>query len=358
MTEAAGTPDGHVEEDVMSVVVPTLREADNLRGLIKAVAEVLDPIGAWEMIVVDSDSRDGSVEIVEGLSYVHPVRIVVREGGGDLSAAVLRGLREARGSVAAVMDADGAHAPSALPRLFAEARTRGMAMGVRAMEPGTSKVRRVAAVLARLPALPLADCPDPLSGFFAVRLADVAWDRLRPSGFKIALEILVRSGLSPASVPHAYAARAAGESKMDAMVVAQYLVQLAHLHAVRLGLAGKVVGNLAVGATGLAVDVAAFLLFASVIDHIQARLLAFVCAASWNWALNATLVFEGDRSACEWGRYLAAAGAGGGVSLGTYALLSETLCPDPALRVAHLLVGVFCGWAANFELSRRWVFAH
>jgi hypothetical protein len=55
---------------------------------------------------------------------------------------------------------------------------------------------------------------DPMSGFFAVRLGAVPLPTLRPTGYKILLEIVARSRLSRVrSVPYVFQPRAAGESK-------------------------------------------------------------------------------------------------------------------------------------------------
>ena len=55
---------------------------------------------------------------------------------------------------------------------------------------------------------------DPMSGCFLVRREAVDLDRLRPRGFKILLEILVRTpGLSVSEVPFGFGERHAGETK-------------------------------------------------------------------------------------------------------------------------------------------------
>ena len=47
-------------QEKLALVIPTLREAENLQGLLDHVRSVLDPVGiAYEILVVDDDSRDG-----------------------------------------------------------------------------------------------------------------------------------------------------------------------------------------------------------------------------------------------------------------------------------------------------------
>src|SRR5262249_36247174 len=72
------------------------------------------------------------------------------------------------------------------------------------------------------------DVSDPMSGFFAVRTAAVCPGDLRPRGFKILLEVLVRTpGLRVAEVPFTFAERHDGQSKASAREAARYLRQLA-----------------------------------------------------------------------------------------------------------------------------------
>ena len=63
----------------VSIIVPTYREAGNLRTLVEGVFAALasTPWNA-EMIVVDDDSRDGSEELIAELAGDYPVRILVR----------------------------------------------------------------------------------------------------------------------------------------------------------------------------------------------------------------------------------------------------------------------------------------
>ena len=96
-----------------SVVVPAFRENGNLRPLVTrifgALSQVNSPVPAQEVevIVVDDNSRDGSVETVDQLQREgYNVRIIVRTTERGLSSAVVRGFREAQGDNMLCMDAD------------------------------------------------------------------------------------------------------------------------------------------------------------------------------------------------------------------------------------------------------------
>ena len=85
------------------MIVPTYKEADNLPQLTERIfaacaASNLDA----ELIIVDDNSKDGSVEAVATLAETYNVRIVVREKERGLSSAVLRGFQEAEHPVLVV----------------------------------------------------------------------------------------------------------------------------------------------------------------------------------------------------------------------------------------------------------------
>src|ERR1700735_2016210 len=101
----------------LALVIPTLREASNIRPLLGRVRAALDPCGiAYEVIVVDDQSCDGIDGIIAELAQEDPrIRLIVRTGERGLSGAVLRGWTETGAALLAVMDADLQHPPEMLP---------------------------------------------------------------------------------------------------------------------------------------------------------------------------------------------------------------------------------------------------
>lgn len=92
-----------------SIVIPAFHEQPNLRPLVIKVFAALRERGTTEIIVVDDNSQDGTVEEVERLKREgYRVELVVRTTKGErgLSSAVLRGFERARGRKWLVMDAD------------------------------------------------------------------------------------------------------------------------------------------------------------------------------------------------------------------------------------------------------------
>lgn len=90
-----------------SIVVPAYHERSNVRPLAERVFKAVAHPEETELIIVDDDSRDGTVEEVARLKEEgYNVELLVRVGENGLSSAVLRGFEVARGSRLVVMDAD------------------------------------------------------------------------------------------------------------------------------------------------------------------------------------------------------------------------------------------------------------
>lgn len=221
------TDDGIERTDrqrVLSIVVPTFREAANIPVLAERIHEALSDSGIeWELILVDDDSNDGSEEIVADVSQRLPVRMVTRrQRHRDLSLSVIEGIRLCRFDTLVVMDADLSHQPEHIVDLLEALHDDcDMVLGSRYAPGGCvdrswSLYRVMNSRLATWLARPLVDCADPMTGFFATRrsaLPDLS--TLRPVGYKIALELMVRGRLRVREVPIDFRDRNVGVSKMN-----------------------------------------------------------------------------------------------------------------------------------------------
>jgi Glycosyltransferases involved in cell wall biogenesis len=87
---------------MISVVVPTYNEAENLPELVEHLDRALAGRD-YEVVVVDDRSPDGTAEVAKRLSGRYPVRVLVREDRRGLSSAVVEGARLAAGEVIVVM---------------------------------------------------------------------------------------------------------------------------------------------------------------------------------------------------------------------------------------------------------------
>jgi dolichol-phosphate mannosyltransferase len=229
---------------VISIVVPTFREAENLPHVARAVADAFAGRDwTYELLFIDDDSQDGSEEICQGLARGHPIRIVVRKGERGLATAVIHGIEVSRGDIVVVMDADLSHPASAIPRMVErlESGESDFVLGSRYVEGGTvhddwSLFRKLNSVVPSLLSRPLCHLRDPMSGFFAIHRSDMPdRSRLSPIGYKIALEIFVKGDFQrPSEVPIHFADRQFGESKLSLKEQLNFLRHLVRLYLYKL----------------------------------------------------------------------------------------------------------------------------
>ncbi|ODV93413.1 hypothetical protein PACTADRAFT_52006 [Pachysolen tannophilus NRRL Y-2460] len=243
-----------------SVIVPAYHEKLNVEPLTRRLFEALGNKKSkeTELIFVDDNSQDGSVEEVERLQKAgYNVRIIVRTTERGLSSAVLRGFKEAKGQYLICMDADLQHPPEVVPTMIQQLEKNPFVLGTR-YAPGIEidkdwpLYRRVISSGARLLALPLTPASDPMSGFFGLQskyLFNGEGDQrhiiegINDKGFKIALELLTKIPLpnggkgSIVDVPFTFGVRVEGESKLSSKVMIQYLQQLKDLYIYKFGIA-------------------------------------------------------------------------------------------------------------------------
>jgi dolichol-phosphate mannosyltransferase len=225
------------ERPELSIIVPTYQEGPNLPLLVEEISRALASlVPSWELIIVDDNSQDGSVELCQLLrSEGLPLHLIVRTQTRGLSSAVVEGFAHAQGAVLLVMDADLSHPAEAIPRLY-QAVLGGaeFAIGSRYVPGGStddrwSTYRWLNSKVASLLAKPLVSLSDPTAGFFAFpRTLLSRCAPLNPVGYKIALEILIKSrAVHIQEIPIHFRTRRFGKSKLK---LKQQLLYLWHLY--------------------------------------------------------------------------------------------------------------------------------
>ncbi|MDR7532768.1 MAG: glycosyltransferase family 2 protein [Armatimonadota bacterium] len=351
----------------LSVVIPTRNEREALPSLLREVRAALDGVD-YELIFVD-DSTDGTDAVLADMARADcRVTVYHRHDTTGLASAVVEGIARSRGEAIAVLDADLQHPPGLLPVMLQrlEAERADLVVASRylpgAGAPGLSRPRRVVSILTRLLAQALLRgarrSTDPLSGFFVVRRAAVEGVALRPVGFKILLEILVRGRYARvAEVPYAFGPRAAGQTKATMQQGVEYLRHVALLLATSPGDA-RLWKFLLVGASGMGVNVAVFwfLTHPLGVHYFPAGLVAGGVSTFTNYLLNSAFTWA-DRPAGAMriflqrlGKYYMATWAGNMVYLG---LLTALAYLGLAPMLANL-VAVAAGGGLNYLMHNVW----
>lgn len=229
----------------VTVIVPTYNERDNIAELVRRVGAALDGRDA-EILFVD-DSSDDTPDVIRVIAAAAPipVRVLHRDNPvGGLGGAVVEGIRAAANDVCIVMDGDLQHPPELLPEIVDRYDEGGadVVIASRYIGGGDSGglagamrvgVSRGATLLTKaMFPIRLSRASDPMTGYFLVDRRRVDPSALRPNGFKILLEILVRSDLRIAEVPMEFGERLHGTSKAS---FAQGMAFLKHLAMLRFG---------------------------------------------------------------------------------------------------------------------------
>jgi hypothetical protein len=115
----------------VSVVIPAINEAENIAHVLEGL-----PDGLHEVILVDGNSRDGTVEVATRVRS--DIRVLTQPGRGK-GDALRTGFAAVTGNLIVMLDADGSADPAEIPR-FVEALVSGsdFAKGSRFLEGGGS----------------------------------------------------------------------------------------------------------------------------------------------------------------------------------------------------------------------------
>jgi dolichol-phosphate mannosyltransferase len=222
------------------LILPTYNEAENIRAIVSASAEVLAgaaPEG-FRVLVVDDGSPDGTGSIADGMAAEHDwLAVLHRTEKNGIGPAYLAGFRYAldRGAGYVMeMDSDFSHDPADLARLLAAARDGAdLALGSRYVpgggvsdwgllrrfvsEGGSTYARWVLGLQVR----------DVTGGFKCFRrevLEAIHFDSVRSRGYAFQVELTyraVRAGFRVVEVPIVFRDRQHGQSKMSWRIAAE-----------------------------------------------------------------------------------------------------------------------------------------
>jgi dolichol-phosphate mannosyltransferase len=355
----------------LSVVVPTFREALNLRELVDRLCAAFAAGGIeGEVIVVDDNSNDGTEELCKELAASRPVRLFVRREERGLATAVIHGMRHAEGRVLVCMDADLSHPPESVPELFraVDSGACEIAIGSRyvqggRVEEGWGLFRWLNSKVATSLARGLTKVKDPMGGFFAIKRETFETaPPLHPLGYKILLELLAKCPKARAKeLPIEFKDRKFGESKLNLKQQVLYLRHLRWLYQFRYPVLTEIFQYGLVGLSGFVVDLITFsTLFRLLgVADLASRAVSFVLAATWNWALNRRITFEGARSGSrlpQWAAFLLVSAGGFVLNWGVYYLLTRHVAFFLGREELALAAGVAAGFAFNYLGARLLVF--
>ncbi|MFJ2904593.1 glycosyltransferase [Streptomyces sp. NPDC087212] len=307
------TPAPHTAElaepGAVTLVVPTFNESANIRELLHQIRESVPSRLPCEVVFVD-DSTDDTPDVIRAAARDCPFPVTVlhrAEPVGGLGGAVVEGITAATSEWIVVMDGDCQHPPSLVPELVATGKRAGaglvvasryIAGGSRAGLAGGYRVavsRGATWLTKSLFPRRLRGVSDPMSGFFAIRRDDITADALKPLGYKILLELTVRTRPPHvAEVPFVFQDRFAGESKSSAREGLRFLRHLAGLRAAAP--LARMIGFGLIGASGFLPNLLGlWALTRAGLHYVPAEIVANQLGVAWNFVLIEHLLFRDRR---------------------------------------------------------------
>ena len=359
----------------VSIIIPSLNERENIPIVVERLEALLTG-RKWEVVFVDDDSRDGSLEVLMSLARTKPhVRFIRRIGRRGLSSACLEGMASSVADIFAVMDCDLQHDEAILSKMvaaFEEDPSLELAVGTRYAGEGGgvgewSKVRifisRLATSLGSLARK--TELSDPMSGFFAIRreVFEETVRQMTGKGFKILLDMVLSVGrpLKTREFSYEFRTRQHGESKLDIVVGFEYLYLLADKIFGRFVPVSFVVYVLA-GLSGLFLHLAALgILFRYVgIAFVSAQLTATLVAMVSNFLVNNSVTFRQQRLKGAMLlpgllAYIAICGLGAIVNVQASEYLFENHIPWWFAGAAGALVGAVWNYAVSTQIVWTWL---
>lgn len=213
------------------VIIPTYNEKENIEAIIH---KVLSLKGAYDILVIDDGSPDGTAYIVKDIMQEYPERLylIERRGKLGLGTAYISGFKwslEHEYDYIFEMDADFSHAPNDLPRLYEACASGGAGVSV-----GSRYCDGISVVNWPLGRILMSYCAslyvrtvlgveirDTTAGFACYRrqvLETMDLDAVEMKGYGFQIEMkysAVKLGFKVAEVPVIFVNRKLGTSKMS-----------------------------------------------------------------------------------------------------------------------------------------------
>ena len=200
----------------LSVVIPSLNEADNLRILLPLLIQTIKGfVDEYEVLIIDGGSKDDTKNVLKDSGGLY-----IRQSGAGYGDALMTGIRVSRGQYVLTMDADFSHDPSFIRILWQDRYKADILIASRYVKGGSASMPLVREILSRILnvvfgialSLPIHDLS---SGYRLYRASVVKGIKMQSRNFDVLQEILIRAyadGWKIGEVPFHYIPRKHGRS--------------------------------------------------------------------------------------------------------------------------------------------------
>ncbi len=371
----------------VSIIIPTYNESQNIIKILKSIGDILPKNILAEAIVVDDNSPDGTGKIVE--NYLkefkrvtgYTVDVIHRTAKKGLSSAILNGIQLAKGDTIVVMDSDFSHPPQVIPRMLDALRKYSCDIVVASRYVKGGKIsgwplkRKLISKFATFVAKKGlgVSTADPMSGFFAFKRPIIKGLKFDAIGFKMLLEILVKTkGATIREIPYTFSERQFGSSKVSLSIAIDYIKSVWKLY--RYGKSirrqekrssvrflSKAARFYTIGASGLGVNYLMSLLFVGGVSglwYLHANIIGIIVSMTTNFILNKYWTFEDrnfstKKTFSQYGKFVGFSSLGALVQLAVvFSLVESNHIAYPIALILAVLTAAF----SNFILNKKWTF--
>ncbi len=99
----------------LSVIIPVYNETESILEILKRIKETKL---AWEILIVDDCSIDGTRDVLKEIDGKDNVRVILKDKNEGKGSAVTIGMRQAKGDILLIQDADLEYDPRDYPILL------------------------------------------------------------------------------------------------------------------------------------------------------------------------------------------------------------------------------------------------
>lgn len=218
--------------NAVSVIVPTLNEADNIAMLVKRIAAGFEKTKTdYEILFVDDNSIDGTQGIINSFAAAYPIRLLTKQGPRGKAFSLLEGFDAAKYDILCMIDADLQYPPEAIVpmhRLMIETDTDIVLTN--RQQHGTGAIRKITSAGFNFvfTKLMFGFDYDSQSGLKLFKKEVIKNITLDPTPWSFDLEFIVRSleqNYKIVSYDIVFAERFAGEAKIQVSKVAYELAK-------------------------------------------------------------------------------------------------------------------------------------
>lgn len=236
------------------VIIPTFNEKENIENIIRTVFALNT---AFDVLVVEDNSPDGTASIVKRLMKEFPERlnILEREGKQGLGTAYIAGFKWAlqrHYNFIFEMDADFSHNPADLERLFSSLHDDGADVvigsryitGVNVVNWPMGRVLMsyyASAYVRVVTGMNIRDTTAGFVGWTRKVLETIDFDKVKFVGYAFQIEMkftAIRLGFKVVEIPIIFTERTLGESKMNKSIFREAVFGVIDLR--KRGIMGKI----------------------------------------------------------------------------------------------------------------------